>query len=432
MDLTAPNNATRQQASPTLGDLQLWDAIVDSGTRTGDVEQRFTADRNLPACIVCAGERIFGVLSRKSLLAALSKPMARDLYIKRPVEQLVAAMDTKPLILPAATTVAAAVEAALSRAREWSYEPVLVEGGAAAPGILEVDVLMRVQSSLLEQAIRAKDELIEEVQRTADELRTALDNLEQARDRLVQSEKMAALGQLVAGVAHEINTPIGVALTAATYLGERTGEFRDVFTENRMKRSDLQAYVDMAGQSADLLRYNIQRAAQLIQSFKQIAVDQASEQYRSFELKSYLEQLIASLAPEVRKAGHSLVMACEEDIHLISYPGALAQVLTNLVSNAIAHAYDHGTAGTIALTAVPNGANVALTVNDNGRGIEPENMSRIYDPFFTTKRGAGGSGLGLHIVFNIVTETLHGQIDCQSTPGLGTRFIVTIPLSIPQ
>ncbi len=431
MDSAAPKNATRQQASQILGDLQLWDAIVDLATRTGDVEQRFIDDRDLPACIVCAGERIFGVLSRKSLLAALSKPMARDLYIKRPVEKLVAAMDTEPLILPAATTIAAAVEAALSRPREWSYEPVLVEGGAA-PGILEVDVLMRVQSSLLEQAIRAKDELIEEVQRTANELRTALDNLEQARDRLVQSEKMAALGQLVAGVAHEINTPIGVALTAATYLGERTGEFRHVFTENRMKRSDLQAYVDMAGQSADLLRYNIQRAAQLIQSFKQVAVDQASEQHRGFELKSYLEQLITSLAPEVRKAGHSLVMACEEDICLTSYPGALAQVLTNLVSNAIAHAYDRGTAGTIALTAMLDGANAALTVSDNGRGIEPENMSRIYDPFFTTKRGAGGSGLGLHIVFNIVTETLNGHIDCRSTPGLGTSFTVTIPLSIPQ
>lgn len=160
-------------------------------------------------------------------------------------------------------------------------------------------------------------------------------------------------------------------------------------------------------------RYNIQRAAQLIQSFKQVAVDQASEQYCGFESKSYLKQLIASLAPEVRKAGHSLVMACEEDIRLTSYPGALAQVLTNLVSNAIAHAYDRGTAGTIALTAVPDGANVALTVSDNGRGIEPENMSRIYDPFFTTKRGAGGSGLGLHIVFNIVTETLNGHIDCR-------------------
>lgn len=435
MDATAPGSAGRQQSSPCIGELHLWDSIVEQNAKTGDVEQRFIADRDLPACVVTAGGGILGVLSRKSLLGALSKPMGRDLYIKRPVSQLVSVMDTEPLILPAATTIAASVERALSRPGERSYEPVLVDRGASL-GILEVDVLMRVQSSLLEEAIRAKDELIEEVQRTADELRTALQSLEQARDRLVQSEKMAALGQLVAGVAHEINTPIGVALTAATHLGERTGEFRHVFGENRMKRSDLQAYVDLAGESADLLRYNIQRAAQLIQSFKQVAVDQVSEQHRSFELKSYLEQLIASLAPEVRKAGHSLTMTCEEGIELTSYPGALAQVLSNLVSNAIVHAYERGTAGTIALTAMsegaPKGTNVALTVSDNGRGIPPEDLSRIYDPFFTTRRGAGGTGLGLHIVFNIVTETLHGRIACQSTPGQGTSFTAVIPLNTPQ
>ena len=431
MDATASGTAARQQTSPSIGELHLWDSIVEQNARTGDVEQRFVADRDLPACVVRAGGCIVGVLSRKSLLGALSKPMGRDLYIKRPVSQLASVMDTEPLILPAATTVAAAVEQALSRPGERSYEPVLVDRGPSL-AILEVDVLMRVQSSLLEEAIRAKDGLIEEVQRTADELRTALQSLEQARDRLVQSEKMAALGQLVAGVAHEINTPIGVALTAATHLGERTGEFRGAFAENRMKRSDLQAYVDLAGESAELLRYNIERAAQLIQSFKQVAVDQASEQHRSFELKSYLEQLIASLAPEVRKAGHSLTMTCEEGIELTSYPGALAQVLSNLVSNAIVHAYERGTAGTIALTAVSEGADVVLTVSDNGRGIPSEDLSRIYDPFFTTRRGAGGTGLGLHIVFNIVTETLHGRIACRSTPGLGTSFTAVIPKSTPQ
>jgi signal transduction histidine kinase len=415
----------------TVGDLKLWSTVVDITTRTASVEQLFVGDRDLPACIVRAGMRLVGVLSRKNLLAMLSRPMGRDVYVKRPVEELLAAIDTAPLILPASTTIAAAVEAALSRPGERSYEPVLVEGDAAI-GILEVDVLMRMQSHLLEQTIRAKDDLIEEVQRTADELRTALDNLEQARDRLVQSEKMAALGQLVAGVAHEINTPIGVALTAATHLGERTGDFRQVFAEGRMKRADLQSYVDLAAESAELLRYNIQRAAQLIQSFKQVAVDQASEQHRAFDLKPYLEQLLASLGPEVRRAGHSLLLDCGDGITLTSYPGALAQVLSNLVANAIAHAYEPGIAGIIALRVVPQGPEISITVSDTGCGIPAENLARIYDPFFTTRRGAGGSGLGLHIVYNIITETLGGRIECRSVPGQGTSFTATIPARIPQ
>jgi signal transduction histidine kinase len=425
MDGTAP------PAPATVGGLKLWHAVVDATIRTADVEQLFINDRDLPACVVAVRDNVVGVLSRKNLLAALSRPMARDVYVKRAVAELMAAIDTNPLLLAPDTSIAGAVEAALSRPGERSYEPVLVDCGGP-PGILEVDVLMRVQSNVLEQAIRAKDDLIREVQRTADELRTALDNLEQARDRLVQSEKMAALGQLVAGVAHEINTPIGVALTAATHLGERTAEFRQIFAEGRMKRTDLQSYVEVAGESADLLRYNIQRAAQLIQSFKQVAVDQASEQHRGFELKPYLEQLTASLAPEVRRAGHSLTVDCAAHIHLTSYPGALAQVLSNLVANAIAHAYEPGTGGIIALAARPCGSRVALTVSDTGRGIPPENLARIYDPFFTTRRGSGGSGLGLHIVYNIVTETLRGEIICRSTPGAGTSFTATIPAEIPQ
>jgi signal transduction histidine kinase len=238
---------------------------------------------------------------------------------------------------------------------------------------------------------------------------------------------MAALGQLVAGVAHEINTPIGVALTAATYLGERTAAFDQIFVENKMKRSDLQAYVDLAKESAELLRYNIQRAAQLIQSFKQVAVDQTNEQRRTFDLRSYLEQLSISLAPEVRKAGHVLTVSCGDGIEVTSYPGALAQVVTNLVANAIMHAYDRGAAGTIAVAASSDNSEVALSVTDHGRGMDQDTLSKIYDPFFTTKRGSGGTGLGLHIVFNIVNDTLKGHIDCRSTPGVGTCFTITIP-----
>lgn len=304
MDAASPTEAGPLK-SPTLGELKSWHATYDAKARTGDVEQRFIADRDLPACIIRDGTTLLGVLSRKSLMAELSRHLGRDIYIKRPVLLLASVIDTCPMVLPAATTVEMGVKAALSRPGEHAYEPVLVESDGEL-AIVEVDLLMRVQSRLLESAVAAKDALIEEVRRTANELRTALGNLEQARDRLVQSEKMAALGQLVAGIAHEINTPIGVALTAATHLGERTSEFIRAFSENKMQRSDLQVYTELARESSGLLHYNIQRAAQLIQSFKQVAADQASEQHRAFELRSYLEQLIASLAPEVRKAGHAL------------------------------------------------------------------------------------------------------------------------------
>jgi signal transduction histidine kinase len=407
----------QQQIAATVGELRLWQAAFDPRALVAEIERGFLANPDLPACVIIDDGRVLGLLSRRRLLAELSKPFGRDLYVRRPIMLLLEVLDADPLLLPAGLPVSEAVERALSRPGERAYEPVLVARDEV-PGIVEVDLLMR--------------HLIVEVQRTADELRTALGDLERARGHLVQSEKMAALGQLVAGVAHEINTPVGVALTAVTYLAERTGEFQRQFAGGQMRRSDLQSYVELAGESADLLRFNIQRAAQLIKSFKQVAVDQTSEQHRSFELRSYLEQLIASLTPEVRKAGHGLTLDCPDGIEMASYPGALAQVLSNLVANAMLHAYDKGAAGTIAISAAPAGDEVVLTVRDNGRGIPPEHLPRIYDPFFTTRRGEGGSGLGLHIVFNIVSETLRGRIACDSVVGEGTSFVATLPRRLPS
>jgi signal transduction histidine kinase len=309
---------------------------------------------------------------------------------------------------------------------------VLVSAPGKPHRVLAVDLLLRVQSNLLDLAMRAKDTLLDEVQRTAGELRGALDQLGQARDRLVQSEKMVALGQLVAGVAHEINTPIGVALTAATHLGERTQAFNKLVADGQLKRSDLQSYTALAHQSTELLHFNLQRAAQLIQSFKQVAVDQASEQRRDFDLRDYLEQLVISLRPEARKLGHNIALSCEDGIAMSSFPGALAQVLSNLIANAMLHAYPPGASGTIRVIGHGMGENVSVAVEDDGAGIPADHLSRIYDPFFTTKRGSGGSGLGLHIVYNIVNETLHGEITCRSIPASGTIFTVTLPRMVSQ
>jgi signal transduction histidine kinase len=425
------NDLDASERISTVGDLRLWDATIDIGALTIAAEETMHAEPELPGIVVLCDGALVGLLSRRTLFGQLSRPLGRDIFLKRPMFEMLSALERAPLVLPHDMPVASAVEMALSRPTANAYEPLLISTPGRVDRVLAVDLLLRVQSALLDMAMRAKDALLAEVQRTASELRTTLDQFSQARDRLVQSEKMVALGQLVAGVAHEINTPIGVALTAATHLGERTQEFNRAFAEGQLKRSDLQAYTGLALQSTELLRFNIQRAAQLIQSFKQVAVDQASEQRRDFDLDEYLEQLITSLRPEARKQGHTITLICPDGIAMSSYPGALAQVLSNLIANALVHAYAPGSHGTIRVMVRDHGEAVSIAVEDDGTGIAPEHLARIYDPFFTTKRGSGGSGLGLHIVFNIVHETLHGEIACRSVQGEGTTFTLDLPRTVP-
>lgn len=416
----------------TVGDLRLWSATIDLAAPTLSAEQMMQQDSQLPGIVVQHQGQLVALLSRRLLFQQLSRPMGREIFLKRPVSEMLDAMDRTPLVLRHDMPIATAVEVALSRDARMVYEPVLVETPGQSRRVLAIDLLLRVQSVLLDMAMQAKNRLLDEVQRTAGELRTALDELGKARDHLVHSEKMVALGQLVAGIAHEINTPIGVALTAATHLAERTTTFNTLFTAGQMKRSDLQSYVGLATQSTELLRFNIQRAAQLIQSFKQVAVDQASEQRRSFDLGQYLEQLVTSLRPEGRKLGHNIGLSCPPGIAMNAYPGALAQALSNLTSNALVHAYPEDVRGEIRLIVRSEGNHVVIDVEDDGQGIPAEHLSRIYDPFFTTRRGSGGSGLGLHIVYNIVTEKLHGSITCRSAPGQGSVFTITMPQTVAE
>ncbi|MBY0432208.1 MAG: PAS-domain containing protein [Rhodospirillales bacterium] len=260
----------------------------------------------------------------------------------------------------------------------------------------------------------------------------ALAELKAAQGTLIETEKMASLGGLVAGVAHEINTPVGVALTAMSLLAERTRRFRAAFEDGQMKRSDLKAYVECAGEVSDLALANINRAAELIQSFKQVAVDRASAERRPFPLGAYLGEVLSSLRPQLRRSPIEVAIECREDIAVDSYPGALAQVVTNLVMNAVVHAFPEGRAGTIRISTGPRSAGqVEIAFADDGKGIPPENLGRIFEPFFTTRRGSGGSGLGLHIVYNLVTQTLGGTLSVASMPGQGTTFTLRLPLSAP-
>lgn len=255
----------------------------------------------------------------------------------------------------------------------------------------------------------------------------ALQDLRQTQESLLQAERLASLGSLVAGVAHEINTPVGIALTSASVLKAATDDILTAVGTVGLKKSEIMRYLDTASESARLIMNNAYRAAHLIHSFKQIAVDQTSEARRPFGLKEYIEEIVSSLQPKLKKTPITLVLDCPPEIVLDSYPGAFAQVITNLTLNCVEHAFDGDAPGEIAISARLDGDIVELHVRDDGKGIAPEALDRIFDPFFTTRRGQGGTGLGLNIVYNLIVKQFMGSIAVASALGKGTHFTLRIP-----
>ncbi|WP_372399236.1 ATP-binding protein [Azospirillum sp. HJ39] len=267
------------------------------------------------------------------------------------------------------------------------------------------------------------------LRQSRDAAERALGELKATQASLIQAEKMASLGQLVAGVAHEVNTPIGITITGASQLQTLIEELSDRHAANALKKSDFQRFLSDGMEMAALILSNSTRAANLVQSFKLVAVDQSSDERRPFLLRDYIDELLRSLHPTY-KARPALTIAvdCPAELELDGYPGALSQILTNLIMNALVHALDPEQPGRIAIAAHPAaGDMVELSVSDDGNGIAPEVLPKIFDPFFTTRRGSGGSGLGLHIVYNLVTGRLHGTIAAESRPGEGTRFTLRFP-----
>ncbi|GGC93345.1 hypothetical protein GCM10011396_45800 [Undibacterium terreum] len=262
-------------------------------------------------------------------------------------------------------------------------------------------------------------------------LATTLTTLNMAKDELVRSDKLAALGALVAGIAHELNTPIGNSLMIASTSLDHTKQLSKDFTSG-LTRSGLASYIESTRDANDILVRNLQKAAGLIASFKQVAVDQTSSQRRKFGVAELVAEIVLTLSPTIKKTSYTIYTSIPEEITLDSYPGPLGQVLTNLINNALIHAFDNRPTGQISITAkIISDKSVMLTVQDNGVGIPPENINRIFDPFFTTKLGAGGSGLGLNITHNIVTGLLGGRVQVESTLGTGTTFALMLPRKAP-
>jgi signal transduction histidine kinase len=266
------------------------------------------------------------------------------------------------------------------------------------------------------------------LRRAKDQADHALHDLHQAQDDLIRAEKLASLGQLVAGVAHEINTPLGIALTTATLVRDETRAFQGLVAAGTLSRSRLTHFVDRVGEGTQLLCANLTRAADLVHGFKQVAVDRASDERRRFDLDVWLGELLASLQPMLRKGGHRIERDAPSGIVVDTYPGVLAQVVTNLVANAVVHGFAGGERpGTITVRVSGTGPLVRLEVSDDGSGIAPEHLGRIFDPFFTTARSHGSTGLGMHIVHNLVTARLQGRIAVESEPGRGTLVRLEFP-----
>lgn len=261
------------------------------------------------------------------------------------------------------------------------------------------------------------------------DLENAYNELKFRQEQLIQAEKDASLGQLVAGVAHEINTPIGIGVTAASHFVEKTEKIIVSFENRTARKDDMEEYFESAKQDGDLILKNLKRTSELIKSFKMVSADQTSGEIRKFNVKSYLEDIIHSLGPKLKKTPHEINIKCDDDYEVNSYPGAFAQVITNLIINSVTHAYPTGKKGNILILVTKNSNNVSVKYSDDGIGIPEENLKKIYDPFFTTSRGAGGTGLGLHVVSNIVTQLFKGKIKCDSTLGAGTTFTIELPIN---
>lgn len=280
-----------------------------------------------------------------------------------------------------------------------------------------------------EEQSQQRDNVIaqsKEIEAKREELAATLEQLQNAQNKLVESEKMAQLGSLVAGISHEINTPVGVGLAASSSLSSRTAEIIELFQTKKMKLSDLQSFLETVQNASDLVLKNLQRTAELVKSFNQVSVDNMTEQKREFNLNEYLHDITRSLAPKFKGRNVQLDIACDQSIVLRSYPGAFAQIFTNFIVNSLLHAYSETDSGIIHISVEDSGNDYTFVYTDDGKGISIENQPKVFEAFFTTNTQEG-TGLGMNITYNLVTQRLGGDIRLWSEEGKGVRFTIVIP-----
>jgi len=260
------------------------------------------------------------------------------------------------------------------------------------------------------------------------ELQEAIKNLKYNLAQQADREKMADLGSYVAGIVHEATTPIGLTYTASSYLEHNIENIFKKFEENKVTKKDLKLFLSQAKESISIININQKEASRLVKSFKEIAVDQSSNEQRTFNVQQYIDGVLLSLRPKIKKTNPQINVNCPENIEIFSFPGAFAQILTNLIMNSIIHGFEETGEGSINIDVTRDGKDLNLIYSDNGKGMEEKSLNKLFDPFFTTKREKGGSGMGTHIVYNLVTSTLGGNIKCKSEPGKGLEYIIDFPV----
>lgn len=296
----------------------------------------------------------------------------------------------------------------------------------------QIEKKLNILNNELEDRVQERTQQLQDV---IDELQNTLTTLKQTQSELIQSKKMAALGSFVAGLAHEINTPLGIGVTAASYLSDETDKINNLFQDGEMRKSDLTKYIKTCNELSEMMLTNLIKASNFIKSFKQISVDQTNEAERIFYVNQYIDEIIMSLQPKLKKTEVKINIKCDEAIRIKSFPGAFSQIITNLILNSLLHGFEKNKtdnekiSGNITIEVLDNKTHLLVKYSDDGVGISPENLENIFDPFFTTKMGKGGSGLGLNILYNIVTKKFKGKITCDSELGNGVLFTFTIPIN---
>jgi signal transduction histidine kinase len=311
------------------------------------------------------------------------------------------------------------------------YKADLAYGSYGLLFVLTVLGFIRMRTRNLQKDKERLEEVVrertDEVEKQKNELYTTLENLKKTQVQLIQSEKMASLGGLVAGMAHEINTPVGISVTAASTLAEETRQMAELYKAEKVSRARFMDFLNTTNQSARLILSNMERTAGMVQSFKQVSADQSTEEKRKFLLKAYIEDVFRSLYPKLKTKKIRIDLDMDEKLEVDSYPGVFSQIFTNLALNSLVHGFSDLKEGEIQIKAEKTGTELQIEYRDNGKGIPEENLPRIFEPFFTTSKSSG-SGLGLHIVYNLVHRKLNGKITCKSESGKGAIFTITMPV----